>query len=472
MLQTIVRKELSANLISFRFILVFLLCATLIIVSAYIMRSKYNERIREYSTAVNIHKQELAKAEGAQGLNQAAISGYKLDKPPAPLGVIVEGMEGAAGRFSTVNILSTPTLEGGAGGDPMFAFFGTLDVMYIVRVVLSLVAILLTYDAVSGEREQGTLKLTLSNSVPRATVLLAKCIGGYITLILPFLVPMLIGLLILTTSKDINFSGEDWARLGLIFLASVLYIGIFLLLGVMVSSLTNRSTTALMMLLFIWVVIVLAVPKVSMMIASKVRSVPSVQEIQAEKDVAMNQIMKEGQDKIQKYFQDHSKDMASPDSRAKVMEGYSKMQEEMFTEISKKKGQIEAEYESKKTAQFILASRLSRISPASVYTFASTDLARTGFDRQERFLKASRVYQVGFMQYFNELLARMMQKIDKQDEMQKMKFELDKLPALDFREASFSESWNSAAVDFLILFLLLVCFFMVGYIGFIRSDVR
>ncbi len=468
----IIKKELSANLLSFRFILVFLLCFTLILVSSYTMRDKYDERVREYSAAIKIHKAELEEAEGGQGLNQAAISGYKLDKPPAPLGVIVEGMEGAAGRFSTVNVLSTPTLEGGSGSDPMFAYFGTLDIMYIVRVVLSLVAILLTYDAISGEREQGTLKLTLSNSVPRANLLLAKCIGGFITLLLPFLVPLLIGLLILITSGSINFTGEEWIRLGFVLLASLLYISIFLMLGLLVSSRANRSTTALMMLLFIWVVVVLAVPKVSMIISSKVCDVPSAQEIQSQKDTTMTQVMADGQKKIQKYFQEKSPDMSKPEIRAKAMEHISDMQEEMFNSINAKKGEIDAEYEAKKAAQFQLASRISRISPASVYTYASTNLARTGFDRQQRFLKAARVYQVGFIQYFNDLMRRMIKDGIRGDDANEIKFDLNQLPALEFREASLAESWNSAMADFLILFLLLTCLFMIAYVGFVRSDVR
>lgn len=474
---TIIKKELSANLLSFRFVLIFLLCCTLILVSAYTMRDKYGKRVEEYNAAVKIHKGELEEASGGQGLNQAAISGYKLDKPPAPLSVIVEGMEGAAGKFSTINILSSPTLEGGSGSDPMFAYFGTLDVMYIVRVVLSLVAILLTYDAISGEREQGTLKLTLSNSVPRASLLLAKCIGGFITLLLPFLIPLLFGLLILITSGSINFTGEEWGRLGFVLLASLLYIGVFLMLGLLVSSRTNRSTTALMMLLFIWVVVVLAVPKVSMIIAGGIRDVPSVQDIQSQKDTVTTQLMKEMQEKGRKYFEENRDKMGNPESRVKVMEEYGKMQEEMFNEMKKRKDKIDADYEAKKAAQFMLASKISRISPASVYTFASTGMARTGFDRQERFLKSARVYQVGFVQYFNELMAQLLRRAGQagsssEANLDEVKFDMSKLPALNFREATLSESWNTSIVDFLILFLLLTCFFMIAYIGFIRSDVR
>ena len=472
MLWTIVKKELSANLLSFRFILIFLLCCTLILVSTHTMQGKYNERMKEYSTALKIHKQELEEKDLQQALNQAATSGYKLDKPPTPLSVMVEGMEGAAGKFAAVNVISTPRLEGGAGSDPVFAFFGTLDMMYIVRVVLSLVAILLTYDAISGEREQGTLKLTLSSSVPRYAVLLSKCIGGYVTLLLPFLVPMLIGLLILTTSGNIGFSGGDWARLGFIFLASLLYIGVFLMLGLLVSSRTDRSTTSLMMLLFVWVVIVLAAPKVSMIIAGKLRHVPSVQQVQADRDAARAQIIKDAQDKMFQYIKEQQ---GKQGNQEEVQDKIAKMQEEVTVNITRETQKIQRNYERRKTAQFRLAANISRTSPASVYTYAATGLARTGFDRQERFMAAARAYQPGFVKYFNEMIPKLMQQQAqriKGEKIEEVKVDLDELPKLDFREASLSESWNLVWVDFLILFLLLACFFMIAYVGFIRSDVR
>ncbi len=37
---------------------------------------------------------------------------------------------------------------------------------------------------------------------------------------------------------------------------------------------------------------------------------------------------------------------------------------------------------------------------------------------------------------------------------------------------SLSESWNSVSVDLLSLFLLVACFFMIAYLGFVRSDIR
>ena len=478
MIWTIVKKELSANLTSFRFVLIFLLCCTLILVSAYTMRDKYDQRMKEYDAARVIHKNELEEKDLQSALSQIMLSGYKVDKRPTPLSVIVEGLEGAAGKYAPVNVLSTPRLEGGSGSDPVFAYFGTLDIMYIVRVVLSLVAILLTYDAISGEREQGTLKLSLSNSVPRHAVLLAKCIGGYVTLLLPFLVPLLIGLLILTTSGSISFVSEDWARLGLIGLASLLYIGIFLMLGLAISSRTNRSTTSLMLLLFIWVVAVLAVPKVSMITAGKLHPVPSAQEVQAEKDARSAEALKEGQEKMFKYIselRERAENNPNEEDIEDMGTAIARLQEEIITNITEVTKKVQVEYDKKKKNQFRLASNISRLSPASVYTYAAIDLARTGLDRQDRFVEAARGYQPGLIEYQRKMMPELMKQQRQQMEgqtVEELKIDLSQLPALDFREATLSDSWNSVWVDFMILFLLLTCLFMIAYVGFIRSDVR
>ena len=44
---------------------------------------------------------------------------------------------------------------------------------------MSLMAILFSYDAVSGERERGTLRLLLTNSLSRPALIAAKWLGGY-----------------------------------------------------------------------------------------------------------------------------------------------------------------------------------------------------------------------------------------------------------------------------------------------------
>jgi len=89
------------------------------------------------------------------------------------------------GRVATVNVAFDPNLvDSKYESNPVFSIFGALDLTFIVKIILSLFAILFTYDAIVGEKEKGTLKLTLSNNVPRDRLILGKVIGGFISLLI------------------------------------------------------------------------------------------------------------------------------------------------------------------------------------------------------------------------------------------------------------------------------------------------
>lgn len=55
------------------------------------MRGKYEESMEEYVATVAMHKEVLEEPKGWPAMERAAVSGYKLDKPPTSLSVIVGG---------------------------------------------------------------------------------------------------------------------------------------------------------------------------------------------------------------------------------------------------------------------------------------------------------------------------------------------------------------------------------------------
>ena len=79
--------------------------------------------------------------------------------------------------------------------DLIFAVFRFLDLEFIFQVVLSLFAILFAYDAINGEKERGTLRLTFANPIPRDTYIVGKVLGAVTALVAPLLLPILIGTL-------------------------------------------------------------------------------------------------------------------------------------------------------------------------------------------------------------------------------------------------------------------------------------
>ena len=149
--------------------------------------------------------------------------GPRAYRPPSPLSTIVSGIEGTMGTNSTITVFRAPELvDSRLSTKPILAVFGILDLLFIVKIVLSFAAILFSYDVISGEKETGTLRLVASNPVSRDTIIIGKCIGGYLSLVIPLLIPVLIGTLMMILLFDVHFMPEDCVRfigiLGVFFL--------------------------------------------------------------------------------------------------------------------------------------------------------------------------------------------------------------------------------------------------------------
>lgn len=111
----------------------------------------------------------------------------------------------------------------------MLPQFSDIDWVFIISVLLSFIAMLLTYDSFCGERQLGTLRLILSGSIPRYKVLFGKYFGAVFTLGVPLLTGLLISLVIVVSSGTVQFGYGDWSRIFGVALISFLYLSMFLL---------------------------------------------------------------------------------------------------------------------------------------------------------------------------------------------------------------------------------------------------
>jgi hypothetical protein len=81
-------------------------------------------------------------------------------------------------------------------------------------------------------------------------------------LLMPLLMSLLLALILLTTSTSIYLTTDDLLRIGGIIFASVAYLSVFYLIGLLISAMTRRSSTALMLSIFVWGFMVLVYPNV------------------------------------------------------------------------------------------------------------------------------------------------------------------------------------------------------------------
>ena len=470
MLRDIIKKEIQDTIMSPRFVFTFLLCTILILLAVYTGINNYQAELKEHSAAVALNKKNL---ESQQGYGQLAGLGTKINRKPQVLSTIVSGIWEAVGRVASVNIAYDPNMtESKYSSNPIFAVFGPLDLSFIVKIVLSLFAILFTYDAIVGEKEKGTLKLALSNKVPRDRLILGKAIGGFISLLIPLVIPVVIGMLLLMVYPNVSLMGEDWMRILFILMIFLLYLSVFFTLGLFVSARTSRSSTSFLILLFIWVTFVTVIPKASVMIASQINPIPSVHEITAQKDAYLQEIQKEAIAERTEYFKnnpDPGKDI--PEERKRWEENIRKwaedLQQSLTGKIDERNAAIERDYQAKMNQQQKLAVNFSRISPTSAMMFGSMSLARTGVDEHDRFLSSVRTYKPIFTKWINE---KMMQGNIFGGEQ--IKPDLSDMPQHEFIPEGLGDSFKRVLPDIILMVFLIIFFFVGAFVSFLRYDVR
>lgn len=470
MLKDIIKKEIQETITSPKFVFTFLICTVLILLSVFTGIAAFQAEQKEYSAAIVLNKKNLESATDYQIL---ANQGTKINRPPQVLSSIVSGVSEAIGRVATVNYLNDPSLfDSKYESNPIFSIFGAIDLTFIVRIVLSLFAILFTYDVIVGEKERGTLKLILSNEVPRDRLLVGKVIGGYISLIISLVIPLILGMLILFIYPNFSMSGQDWIRLFIMILIYFLYLSVFFTLGLLVSARTNKSSTSFLVLLFIWVIFVTVIPKISILAAAQLNPIPSVHEITAKKDGFLLQTTEAVILRNRQWGKEHSPKTVEEQNR--YAEDFKKSLDELrqwaTSQVENYNAALERDYQLRKRSQERLAENLSRISPASALMFSTMSLARTGLDEHDRFLASLHTYKSIYSKWVNALLLKNF-KFDR-SQGGYPPVELTNMPQHKFEPESLSNSLARTLPDIGAMAVLIIVFFAGAYVSFLKYDVR
>ena len=195
MLVTMIKKEIMHHVLSVRFVALLLMCVLLIPLTLSINYRKYSQNLVDYQESVK--RTQAAARENPPNAQDPNVEVSKFFLKPTPLSVFANGLEDALPSYLGMTRNGVRKGSTGLGQASLSYALGNLDFLFIVGTVFSLLALLFTFDAVAGEREAGTLRINLSNSLPRDVFLWSKLIGGYVVFVIPFLVSFLIGLLLI-----------------------------------------------------------------------------------------------------------------------------------------------------------------------------------------------------------------------------------------------------------------------------------
>ena len=229
------------------------------VANTVVLLKDYEQRLTAYNTATQESHQELRQ--------EKAYSDYyeklAVHRPPNPLSIFNVGLDKRVGNQINVYHAFVPTVwdaEKHGVDNPFLSLFTSIDIALVFQGVLSLLALIFAYDALAGERERGTLRLVLTHPLRRGYVLFAKYISAMLCLLVPLLMSLLLSIILLATSTVISLNTDEFLRIGGIVLTSLLYLSLFYLIGLCISAMTRRTSTALMLCMFVWGFLVLVYP--------------------------------------------------------------------------------------------------------------------------------------------------------------------------------------------------------------------
>ena len=267
MFLVLLRREILAHLITFRFAVAVIACLLLVIIT----------------TLIRI---EITRNDWQVTIPPDANRNFC---PPEPFPF--------NGRSSPESVEHFHGMEEGIHCEsitPLFSGMRKLTVRYFHRSLLSnlsrfySVCAFITGTAVRLRQLRGnvgTMRLTMSHSVRRGSILAAKYLGAMACLIIPLIISFTIALIWMVSSGSIVFSGDDYLRIACVLLTS--YLSAIYLIGLFISTSVHRTATALMLSLFVWVVLVLVYPSLSVSVVDQLTK-PKRSEINS--SYAMRQI--------------------------------------------------------------------------------------------------------------------------------------------------------------------------------------
>ncbi len=464
------KRELYDNLNSLRFALATVLLLALMVTNALVHLREHPERIQNYRNSVTEQLNRL-KSHAGDSLYELAQKGPgELPKKPAPLRFCAEGgeaflsdyVDGGYHRWGTDTlesfwILIYPSVKPNLNN--VRPAVTKLDWGFIIGYVLSFIALIFTFDSISGEREQGTLRLMLANSIPRHTVLIGKFLGAFISLSIPFTLAVLMNLLVISTSSDVHLDTDAYSRLGIICGIAFLYICLFLALGLFVSVLVQRSAVSLVILLLAWVVFVVFMPNTLASIAGETSSPGGTHgfferswELHAE---------------LTREYDTHLYN--SNKNRIQKLQAAA----EYVTKDAEQQESLHEERLKRRLSQVNRARTITRLSPVTIFQHLLESFAGTGFERHLQFLENVRSYARQFREFMidaDRADPESLHIFGVREGMSHKPISLGAVPKFE-DTLSLSKDFNAAAVDLFLLSLFVIVLLSGAYLAFVRVEI-
>jgi len=484
MIWHIAKKEIHHNLMTLRFVLMIILLPVLMVANALIYGfgdNGYREEVDTYHLAME-RRLSRVKDDAETSLGRLAMRGPgEIYKRPSRFKFCADGADELIPR----SIPISERAGGGRGGGAIAEEYSWREVWALeylpsnhdsdattlikidwvfIGIFMSFFVILFTFDAVAGERAQGTLCLMMSNQISRGQMLLAKYLGAFFTLMAPLAIVILRNLLIIYLSGNIRFDSDDWFRiLGIIGLFA-LHISIFISLGLFFSSRVSNAITSLVWLLLTWVCLAFIFPSLLGLFVGTLDPIPSIEVVSSRTRAQLVNIENEFRP-MESVEITKLSEAPSPNNPAAARRWAT-----YFTRRHEIKTRIADEHIDQQFRQVRLARELTQISPIVCFQHAMEGLANTGIVSYMNFVKQVRRYRQTFIDFI---------KTEDRDDPESLHIYpvregLSQKPIDPNTVPRFVEHISHQSVIFPVALLILfnILFFTAAQLSFLKSDLK
>jgi ABC-type transport system involved in multi-copper enzyme maturation permease subunit len=473
--KTLVIREIQSAIIDFRFWVVLALCLSIIPLSFYVSVKDYAQRLSDYQQEVQSFH------ETAQANINLQVEGIH---PPSPLSIFSRGLDHKM-PYKVLTAYDGNYKITHAQPDSKKNMLGDIDFAFIVAFVLSILAIVFTFNCISGDKENGTLRAVLANAVYRRQVLMAKLTGNYLVFLAPFLLSMLVALLIVYLSGIIPiFSAELFPAVVIMTAISLLFLLVLFNLGIWISALTHNSILSINVLLLIWIVLGLVIPKMSPIVGATIYPVESTGAFESKKMLLRESITKE-QIKAESEVYETLRTQLRPgetgistawkDVNTAYDEQVVPVREKYEQRLAEEIRQLTDDYAMRCNRQNAIARGFARLSPINAVSNLMAEFSGTGYSEADNFTQQAAQFQTTVKQ---EVYDKFVYKVYRANgSMTTTTHSADDskitIPAFEnYKHVSISNIIQQNVVDIVLLCFYCLLFFVCAFVCFLRFDVR
>jgi ABC-2 type transport system permease protein len=272
----------------------------------------------------------------------------------------------------TINTNAQSFLASGELENPLNLMAGRFDVAFVIVYLLPLLILALSFNLLSGEREQGTLLLTMVQPIPVRRVLMQR-IGVRAVLVLA----MAAGITIAGAVIGGVRIAADGVASGLLLwtLAVAVYALLWFALALLVNSFSYGSGTNATLLAAAWLAAVVVVPAAVNIAASMLHPLPSRVELIGVQREAAREAAERRSELLAKFFEDHPEMVQglNLDTMNVAARSYASQQE-----VERRVSEVLQRYDERLAAQQAVVRRYRYLSPAILMQESLNDLSGTG----------------------------------------------------------------------------------------------